>query len=144
MSDSDHKATERSLPEYLAEVRETTDVRRGTPLPLGTRAILDGANFAIFSRHATRVRLELFADCLDATPARTIDLDPVRNRTGDVWHVWIKDILPGQFYAYRIDGPYQPAAGHRYNFNKLLLDPRSTAITEHPTWNFDAARGYDS
>jgi isoamylase len=134
--------TERSFPEYLAEVRETADIRRGFPLPLGTRAFLDGVNFTLFSRHARRVRLELFADCLDAKATRSIDLDPVHNRTGDIWHVWVKGIAPGQAYGYRLDGPYEPAAGHRFNFNKLLLDPRATAITEVPQWNFDAAQGY--
>ncbi|HVW68804.1 MAG TPA: hypothetical protein VHB68_07500, partial [Steroidobacteraceae bacterium] len=141
--DQGHKTTERPLPEYLAEVRETSDVRRGMPLPLGTRASLDGVNFALFSRHARRVRLELFEHSSDATPSRSIDLDPVHNRTGDVWHVWIKGLAPGQLYAYRVDGPYEPGAGHRYNFNKLLLDPRATAITLQPPWDFDAARGYD-
>jgi isoamylase len=133
---------ERPLPEYLAEVRETSDIRRGFPLPLGPRAFMDGVNFTIFSRYARRVRLELFADCQDEKPARSIDLDPVRHRTGDIWHVWIKGITPGQAYAYRVDGPYEPAAGHRFNFNRLLLDPRATAITELPPWDFDAARGY--
>ena len=141
-SHEDPKFAERPLPEYLQEVVDTAEVRRGTPLPIGARALLDGVNFALFSRHARRVRLELFADCLDARPARSIDLDPERNRTGDIWHVWVKGIQPGQAYAYRIDGPYEPAAGHRFNFNRLLLDPRATAITEMPTWDFDAARGY--
>jgi isoamylase len=136
------KITERPLPEYLAEVRETTDIRRGFPLPLGARAFMDGVNFTLFSRNARRVRLELFADCTDSKPSRSIDFDPVRNRTGDVWHVWVKGIVPGQIYAYRLDGPYEPAAGHRFNFNKLLLDPRATAITTEPPWDFDAARGY--
>jgi glycogen operon protein len=135
--------TERPLPDYLAEVRETADIRRGMPLPLGTRAVLDGVNFALFSRHARRVKLEFFANSRDATPTRSIELDPLRNRTGDVWHVWVKGLNPGQLYAYRVDGPYEPGAGHRYNFNKLLLDPRSTAITQVPHWDFEAARGYD-
>jgi glycogen operon protein len=133
---------ERPLADYLAEVRETTDIRRGFPLPIGARAYLDGVNFTLFSRHARRVRLELFANCEDARPDRSIDLDPTRNRTGDIWHIWIKGIAAGQIYAYRVDGPYEPAAGHRFNFNKLLLDPRATAITESPPWDFDAARGY--
>jgi glycogen operon protein len=141
-SHHDPEFAERPLPEYIEEVRETADIRRGFPLPLGARASLDGVNFTLFSRHARRVRLELFADCRDAKPARIIDLDPTRNRTGDIWHVWVKGIQPGQAYAYRVDGPYEPAAGHRFNFNKLLLDPRATAITEIPPWNFDAARGY--
>jgi isoamylase len=140
--EADPKLAERPLPEYLAEVRETTDIRRGFPLPLGARAFMDGVNFTLFSRNARRVRLELFADCADAKPSRSIDFDPVRNRTGDIWHVWVKGITPGQAYAYRIDGPYEPAAGHRFNFNKLLLDTRATAITQMPAWDFDAARGY--
>jgi isoamylase len=144
MNDSDAMPPERPLPEYLAEVRETAEIRRGVPLPLGTRSLLDGVNFALFSRHARRVRLELFANSLDEMPSRSIDLDPVRNRTGDVWHIWIQGLVPGQLYAYRVDGPYEPATGHRYNFNRLLLDPRATAITHLPHWDFDAARGYDA
>jgi len=143
MSTTDRKLAERSLPEYLAEVRETADIRRGLPLPLGTRAVLDGVNFALFSRHARRVRLELFAAASDSTPTRSIELDPLHHRTGDVWHVWVQGITPGQLYAYRVDGPYEPEAGHRFNFKKLLLDSRATAITDLPRWNFDAARGYD-
>ena len=77
----------------------------GVPLPLGTYACGEGVNFAFFSRHASRVRLEFFAHPDDATATRVIDLDPVRNRTGDVWHVWIGGIRPGQLYAYRVDGP---------------------------------------
>jgi isoamylase len=141
--EADPKLAERPLPEYLAEVRETSDVRRGFPLPLGARAFMDGVNFTLFSRNARRVRLELFADCTYPIPSRSIEFDPVRNRTGDIWHVWVKGIEPGQVYAYRLDGPYEPAAGHRFNFNKLLLDPRATAITDVPPWDFDAARGYE-
>ncbi len=118
-------------------------MRRGAPLPLGTCEFDGGVNFALFSRHASRVRLELFDHPEDATAARKIDLDPSRNRTGDVWHVWIEGIRPGQLYAYRVDGPYQPEEGHRFNFNKLLLDPFATAISRLPAWDFAAARGCD-
>jgi len=134
---------ERPLPDYLAEVCECTNVRVGMPLPLGTYAHGEGVNFAFFSRHASRVRLELFNLPLDAMPVRVIDLDPARHRTGDVWHVWVEGIRPGQLYAYRVDGPYQPKNGHRFNFNKLLLDPCATAISRLPTWQFAPARGYD-
>src|SRR5208283_5539002 len=134
---------ERPLHDYVAEVSEQTDVRVGVPLPLGTYACDEGVNFAFFSRNASRVRLELFDHPEDATAARVIDLDPARNRTGDVWHVWIEGIQPGQLYAYRVDGPYQPRDGHRFNFNKLLLDPFATAISQLPDWDFGPARGYD-
>ncbi|MGO9393051.1 MAG: glycogen debranching protein GlgX [Desulfobaccales bacterium] len=139
----DPTTSERPLPDYVEEVSEQTDVRVGLPLPLRTYASGEGVNFAFFSRHASRVRVELFDHPEDATAARVIDLDPARHRTGDVWHVWIKGIRPGQLYAYRVDGPYQPEDGHRFNFHKLLLDPFATAISRLPTWEFGPARGYD-
>ena len=135
--------SERPLHDYVEEVSERTDVRVGVPLPLGTYARGEGVNFAFFSRHASRVRLELFDHPEDAVPARVIDLDPARNRTGDVWHVWLDGIGPGQLYAYRVDGPYEPSEGHRFNFNRLLLDPFATAISQLPPWDFASARGYD-
>jgi isoamylase len=134
----------RPLHEYVAEVSEHTDVRSGVPLPFGTFESGNGVNFALFSRHASRVRLELFDQPADATPTRVIDFDPACNRTGDVWHVWLAGIRSGQLYAYRMDGPYQPEQGHRFNFNKLLMDPFATAISPLPDWNFGPARGYDS
>jgi isoamylase len=137
------KTAERPLQDYVAEVSERTEVRIGVPLPLGTYEYGGGVNFAFFSRHATRVRLELFDHPEDPTPTRMIDLDAARHRTGDVWHVWVEGIRPGQLYAYRVDGPYQPEEGHRFNFNKLLLDPFATAISRLPDWDFSQARGYD-
>ncbi len=112
-------------------------------MPLGTHEYAGGVNFALFSRHASRVRLELFDRSADAKPSRVVDLDPARHRTGDVWHVWVDGIRTGQFYAYRVDGPYSPREGHRFNFNRLLLDPFATAISPLPDWDFGAARGYD-
>ena len=134
---------QRELPDYVSDTSEHADVRAGSPLPLGIQETGGGVNFAIFSRHATRVRLELFDHPEDAAPARAIDLDSVRNRTGDVWHVWIKGIGCGQFYAYRMDGPYQPSEGHRFNFKRLLLDPFAAAISQLPPWDFASACGYD-
>jgi isoamylase len=137
------KMPPRELHNYISAISERSDVRAGSPLPLGTQETGGGVNFAIFSRHASRVRLELFPQPEDSTPTRVIDLDPARNRTGDVWHVWVKGIRPGQLYAYRVDGPYQPEEGHRFNFNRLLLDPWATAISPLPDWDFGPARGYD-
>jgi glycogen operon protein len=131
----------RHLQDYLAEVSEQAEVRVGAPLPLGASARGEGVNFAFFSRNATRVRLELFDQPADATATRAIDLDPARNRTGDVWHVWIAGLRPGQLYGYRVDGPYAPKDGQRFNFNKLLLDPLATAISGLPPWAFGFALG---
>ncbi len=137
------KTPQRELPDDISKISERAEVWAGSALPLGTQEKGRGVNFAIFSRDASHVRLELFAHPEDAVPARVIDLDPARNRTGDVWHVWVAGIGPGQLYAYRLDGPYEPSEGHRFNFHRLLLDPFATAISRLPPWDFAAARGYD-
>ena len=102
------RTSQRDLRDYISEISERADVRAGFPLPLGTQERGGGVNFAIFSRDASRVRLELFDRPEDGAPAQVIDLDSARNRTGDVWHVWVEGIAPGQLYAYRVDGPYEP------------------------------------
>ena len=129
--------------DYMTKVSQRDDALVGEPLPLGACTCGTGVNFALFSQYATHIRLELFDHPEDAMAARVIDLDPIRNRTGDVWHVWIKGIQSGQLYAYRVDGPYNPKDGHRFNFNKLLLDPYAKEISRLPAWNFGSARGYD-
>jgi isoamylase len=138
------KAAALDLHEYISAISERADVRAGSPLPLGIQEREGGVNFSLISRHASRVRLELFEHPEEAVPVRIIDLDPAHHRTGDVWHVWVKGIRAGQLYAYRVDGPYEPSKGHRFNFSRLLLDPFATAISRLPPWDFELARGYDS
>jgi isoamylase len=123
---------------------EQGEVQAGSPVPWGAHAEGGGVNFALFSRHATRVLLELYQNPDDRSPTKTIDLDPARHRTGDIWHVWLRGIPEGQLYGYRIEGPYQPEQGHRFNPHKLLLDPFARAIAGVKDWDFSAARGYDS
>ncbi len=125
-------------------VREEGEIRPGCPLPLGAYLSDEGAQFAIFSRHATQVWLLLFTQPGDDLPARIIELDPEQHRTGDIWHVWVKGVKAGQLYGYRVDGRYNPKGGHRFNKHKLLLDPYATALSENPNWHFSKARGYDS
>ena len=137
------KAAQRELHDYISETSERAEVRAGATLPLGTQERGGGANFAIFNRHASRIQLELFDHPEDAVPARVSDLDTVRNRTGDVWHVWVKRINAGQLYAYPVDGPYAHSERHRFNFNRLLLDPCAVAISQLPQRDFASARGYD-
>jgi glycogen operon protein len=128
--------------EQLLALCEVQSVRSGVPLPLGAHRRGAGVNFAILSRHATGVRLDLFARVDDALPTRTVILDPARNRTGDIWHVWLEGIGPGQLYGYRVAGPYEPAQGHRFNPNKLLVDPYATSIALSGR-GFAGALGYD-
>jgi len=127
------------LDAYVAATSECSGLRRGNPLPFGAHATEEGVNFAFFSRHALRVRLELFDHAADLSPVRTFDLNPARNRTGDVWHIWIEGIRPGQLYAFRVDGPHAPDQGHRFDFNKLLLDPYAAAVSHSTGTNGDSA-----
>lgn len=104
--------------------------RRGRPEPLGA-TVLDGATqFAVFSRHATAVTLLLFGDAGsdDAGSDRPIASVPL-HRTGDVWHVVADGVGPGHAYLYRVDGPSDPAAGHRFDPAALLFDPYAKAFT---------------
>ncbi len=112
-------------------------------MPFGATPTPQGTQFAVFSRHATAVSLLLFDSPEDATPAHEIPLDPRLNRTGDVWHIQVDGVGPGSLYLYRVDGPYDPEKGHRFNRNKLLLDPYVKAVTGNFTWHLADARGFD-
>jgi isoamylase len=115
----------------------------GKALPLGATVHPAGVQFASFSRHATSVSLLLFDDPQDTEPSEEIVLDPWKNRTGDIWHIFVHGLGPGQLYLYRVDGPYEPTEGHRFNRHKLLLDPYAKALTGTFAWDFGNAFGYD-
>ncbi len=121
--------------------KATMDI--GSPMHLGTHVCDGGINFALFSRHANRVWLELFDNPDDVIPAKTFELDARMHRTGDIWHIRVYGIGKGQLYAFKVDGPYEPHRGHRFNRNKLLLDPYATALHGTKHWDFRKARGYD-
>jgi glycogen operon protein len=70
-------------------------------------------------------------------------MDPNLNKTGDVWHIEVPGMGPGAYYLYRVDGPYTPEQGHRFNPNKLVLDPYAKAVTGNFTWNLADARGFN-
>jgi isoamylase len=116
----------------------------GKPLPFGATPNGGGTLFSVFSRHATAVSLLLFTNSRDSAPAHEIPFDPRLNKTGDVWHAQVDGVGPGALYLYRVDGPYQPEEGHRFNRNKLLFDPYVKAVTGNFTWNLADARGDDS
>src|SRR5579872_2911889 len=138
-------ATEQNRANGFVPSPEESEIQAGDPLPIGgTHQQGDGVNFVLFSRHATRVHLELYQHPDDSSPTRVIELDPLRHRTGDIWHVWVRGIPAGQLYGYRIEGPYRPEEGHRFNPRKLLLDPYARAIAGVKNWDFLSARGYDS
>jgi isoamylase len=118
------------------------EIQRGRPLPLGAWPFAGGVNFAIFSRHASAVELLLYRSADGAEPV-TIKLDPTQHRTGDIWHAWVPGTEPGDCYGYRVDGPYRPEQGLRFNRERVLIDPYARALRIPPSWDFAHAHGYD-
>src|SRR5437870_12091257 len=110
----------------------------GRSYPLGATWDGAGVNFALFSEHATKVELCLF-DASEATSeAHRIALP---EQTDQVWHAYLPDVQPDQLYGYRVYGPYEPAQGHRFNPNKVLLDPYTMAVGRMLSWH-DSLFGY--
>jgi len=89
-----------------------------------------GVNFALFSANATTVELCLFDD----KGEKEIERIELPEFTDEVWHGYLPDARPGTVYGYRVYGPYEPAAGHRFNHNKLLLDPYAKAQVGSLKW----------
>ncbi len=109
------------------------DLAPGKSFPLGATVYEQGVNFSVFSKNSTGIEVLLFDQPGAPAPARVIQLDPRINRTFHYWHVFVADLKPGQVYAYRAYGPFEPGKGLRFNPEKLLLDPygRAMVIPEH-------------
>jgi glycogen operon protein len=114
-----------------------TRIGEGLPNPLGSTWDGLGVNFALFSANATKVELCLFDD----TGERELQRIELPEFTDEVWHGYLLEARPGAVYAYRVHGPYEPEAGHRFNSNKLLLDPYAKGLVGELTWN-PAVFGY--
>jgi len=102
----------------------------GKPYPLGSTWDGEGVNFALYSEHAEKVELCLF----DATGKRETARVELQEQTDMVWHGYLPEVRPDQLYGYRVYGPYDPSRGHRFNPNKLLIDPYSKQIDGSLRW----------
>ena len=111
--------------------------RAGRSFPLGAAFDGSGVNFALFSANAENVELCLF----DRKGERETARIALPERTGDIWHGYLPDLEPGTLYGYRVHGPYDPEAGHRFNPHKLLIDPYARALDRPFVWN-DLHCGY--
>ncbi len=110
----------------------------GRPAPLGATFEDDGVNFALYSANAERVEVCLF----DASGLHETARHTLKERTGAVWHTFVPGLQPGQLYGYRVHGPYDPQSGHRFNPNKLLVDPYARELSG-PIINNDANFGFE-
>jgi glycogen operon protein len=112
-------------------------VSEGSPFPRGATWDGKGVNFSLFSANATRVEVCLF----DGAGEHELKRIQLPEYTNEIWHGYVPDIGPSTVYGFRVHGPYEPAAGHRFNPHKLLLDPYARAHTGELTWN-PACFGY--
>src|SRR2546422_11471591 len=106
----------------------TFQTEPGSAHPLGIALYPDGVNFSLFSEAATEVLVLLFESADATEPMHTIRLDPFRNKTFHFWHVFVRGCRPGMYYAFRVDGPSDPAKGHRFNPNKVLVGPHARGL----------------
>lgn len=105
-------------------------IEEGKIHPLGATPDKNGVNFSLFSEHATGVELLLFRKYNDLDPYQKIILNPKFHRTFNFWHIYVKGLKPGTYYAYRVDGPKNiHNKGHRFNKNKVLIDPYARGIS---------------
>ncbi len=109
---------------------DTSRIEEGSPYPRGATYTGRGINFAIFSAHATKIEVCLF----DEEGKQEIGRVALPEYTDEVWHGFLPDLKPGTRYGYRAHGPYEPAQGHRFNPNKLLLDPYAKAHVGEVVW----------
>lgn len=98
----------------------------GKPYPRGANWDGQGLNFSIFSENAEKIEILLFDSVEAKDPARIIVLT---EKTASTWHCYLPGIGPGQLYAYRVHGPYEPDKGHRFNPSKTLIDPYAKTLT---------------
>lgn len=128
-----HQAAQARPDFYPTHSHNGFALRPGFPLPLGATVLAHGVNFAVYSRHATRCTLVLYKP--DAkTPFAEIPFPP-EFRVGDVHAMTVFYIDPEAFeYGYRMDGPFNPHEGHRFDRERVLLDPAARAITWRPVW----------
>jgi glycogen operon protein len=131
-SPSETRGVERAKPR-----KPITAVWPGQPYPRGATWDGEGVNFSIFSSHAEKVELCLY----DATGRREVQRIELRERTDDAWHGYLPEARPGMLYGYRVHGPYDPGRGHRFNPNKLLIEPYAKHIQGELKWS-DAHFGY--
>lgn len=108
------------------------NIKNGKPYPLGATPRDGGVNVAVYSAHATKVTLCLFDSIESLASSQELILP---ERSGNIWYGFVPGIGIGQLYGFRVDGPYEPMSGHRFNPNKLLLDPYARDIARKPAWS---------
>jgi isoamylase len=111
----------------------------GESAPLGATPREGGVNFSLYSRHASGVELLLFDREDDNQPERVIRFDPSTNRTYHYWHAFVPGVQPGQIYAFRVDGSFDPRRGLRFDRAKVLLDPYGRGVVVPRQYSRNAA-----
>jgi isoamylase len=131
------RSSDTTAPKRAVVPAQNVQVREGLAHPRGATWNGEGVNFALFSANATKVELCLF----DETGKEELQRIELPEFTNEIWHGYLKGLMPGTVYGFRVHGPYAPEQGHRFNPNKLLLDPYARSHVGALKWD-DACFGY--
>ncbi len=113
----------------------------GTPFPIGSSIKGNGVNFSVFSKNAKSIELLLFDDKDDVKPSNVIELKEEKNKSYFYWHIFIENLTTGQYYAYRVDGEYNPSKSLAFDKSKVLIDPYAKGIYAS-NYDRNSAKGY--
>ena len=113
----------------------------GTPFPIGSSTKNNGVNFCVFSRNAKSIELLLFDDKDDIKPSSIVILNEEENKSYFYWHIFIEGLTAGQYYAYRVDGEYNPSKSLAFDKSKVLIDPYAKGIYAS-NYDRNSAKGY--
>src|ERR1700720_2365354 len=133
----DQQASLAKAPASQSDVRPIRAVWPGQPYPRGATWDGEGVNFSVFSANAEKVELCIF----DPSGRHEVQRIALRERTDEIWHSYLPEARPGLLYGYRVHGPYDPQKGHRFNPNKLLIEPYAKHLQGNMVWS-DAHFGY--
>ena len=120
--------------------KKVPSTQPGNSFPLGASVQSHGINFCLYAPDAIAVELLLFDAPNAPQPQTILQLNPKKNKTAHYWHIFVEDLSSGQVYAYRVDGPYDPSTGLRFNRHKVLLDPYARSVTGWNIYAREAAR----
>jgi glycogen operon protein len=127
-------------PQQSDQLSKAPGAAVGRSAPVGATVSCDGVNFSLYARDASGIELMLFDHEDDMQPSRVIRLNPSINRTYHYWHVFVPGLQTGQLYGYRVQGPFDPCRGLRFDPTKLLLDPYGRGVAVPRNYSREAAR----
>jgi isoamylase/glycogen operon protein len=119
------------------QLQDNLQISPGIPYPFGDSSHEKGINFAVVAKEAQHLSLCLFEENQEI-PFKEIELDPLINKTGDVWHIFVQGLPPSVIYGYKVT----PEQNNNNNTSYLLLDPYAKLVASHSVWGSQPNKPY--